>query len=105
MGITLDANAESGKLLAKFTETVNFFVKDKHSELIYATTRNNILIINSKTLAIDKIESQTKLAGLDLSEDGSTLYVAKAQTQEILVLDTVTRNIVDIIELPESHMI
>jgi hypothetical protein len=53
-GFILKAHAEGGKLLAKFPESIHFFVKDKKSGLIYATTRDDILIIDPVALTIDR---------------------------------------------------
>lgn len=92
--------AQPGALLAQYAKSVNFFIKDKQSGLIYASTRNDITIIDPKTLNLKTIQSMQTMNGLALSEDGSKLYTANPIDQEILVIDTFSREIQEAIAVP-----
>lgn len=94
-------HAKPGDLIESFPKSVNFFTQDTHTGVIYASTKNDILIINPETLKFDTIQSMKTIHGLALSEDGLKLYAASA-SQEILIIDTKTREILDVIALPYS---
>lgn len=92
--------AQPGALLAHYAKSVNFFTKDKQSGLIYASTRNDITIIDPKTLNLKTIQSMQTMNGLALSEDGSKLYIASPIDQEILIINTASKEIQESIAVP-----
>jgi len=88
------AYAQKNIPIKTFPETVYFFAKNPNNSEIYASTDNGILIIDATTLKlISKISLAGSPRGLDVSADGSKLYVATSALRQLAVIDIASRKI------------
>jgi YVTN family beta-propeller protein len=92
--ISMSAFAGGG-LVASFNISVNSFAKNQSSNVIYATTSNNsVVIVDMTTLTItDTIFVGSSPAGLAVAPDGQTLYVALTGAYRIAVVDLTTKTV------------
>jgi YVTN family beta-propeller protein len=92
-----------GELVKSFNIAVNAFVKSPNSNLIYATTTDDfVVVIDMDTLSIsDTILVGSSPKGLAISRNGKTLYVAISGAKRIAEIDLATKSI-GFIDLPFS---
>lgn len=92
-----------GELVKSFNIGVNAFVKSPNSNLIYATTTDDsVVVIDMDTLSIsDTIPVGSSPKGLAISRNDKTLYVSLSGAQQIAVVDLTTKA-VSHIDLPTA---
>ena len=92
-----------GELVKSFNIGVNAFVKSPNSNLIFATTTDDsVVVIDMDTLSIsDTISVGSSPKGLAISRNGKTLYVSLSGAQQIAVVDLTTKA-VSYIDLPTA---
>ncbi len=97
------ATMAGGELVKSFNIAVNAFVKSPNSNLIYATTTDDsVVVIDMDTLSIfDTISVGSSPKDLAISRNGKTLYVSLSGTQQIAEVDLTTKA-VSHIDLPSS---
>lgn len=79
----------SGEIAASFNISARAFVRSPNTHEIYASTGNDsVVIINLDSLSItDTIAVGQSPAGLAVSEDGATLYVALSGASELAMVN------------------
>jgi DNA-binding beta-propeller fold protein YncE len=85
----------SGEIVATLNISAKSFVKSPNSDVIYATTSNDsVVVINMNTLTItDTIAVGPSPAALAVSEDGKTVYVALTGASELAVINLSTKTV------------
>ena len=95
------AAAEPGDLIATFSGTVYDFALNPGNAELYATTDTDVLVIDTVSLTqVDSIPLAGAPRGVDVSFDGTRLYVATSTAQQLVVIDLAARSPIDSIPLP-----
>lgn len=102
LGLTSEFAAAGGNLVASFDLSARSFAKSPNSDLIYASTNNNTVVaVDMNTLTIKgEVSVGSSPAGLAVSPDGLTLYVALSGANQIAVVDITTKAVTANITLP-----
>jgi YVTN family beta-propeller protein len=104
---TSAALADYGAQLASYDFGVADIIRDDQRDRVYATvpSRNSVVVIDSESLSvIASIFTGSNPAGLDISPDGSRLYVANSGSAQngITILDLETLQVVAQIQTVEG---
>lgn len=102
LGLTSEFAVAGGDLVASFDLSAHSFAKSPNGDLIYASTSNNTVVaVDMNTLTItDTIPVGSSPAGVAVSADGLTLYVALRGANQIAVVDLNTKTLTTTIALP-----
>lgn len=102
LGLTSELGIAGGDLVASFDLSAHSFAKSPNSNVIYASTSNNtVVVVDMDTLTItDTISVGSSPAGLAVSDDGLILYVALRGANQIAVVDLNAKVVTSTIAMP-----
>lgn len=96
--------AARGDIVTQYDFAASAFAMSPTQPYMYATipSLNSVAIINTNTLAVDTVFVGSGPAGIALSPDGLTAYIANSSSSFVVVFNTQTRTVTNSLLIPEQ---